>query len=65
VIVDVLAMPDTVKVPALAVIEPRCAVVTYSVGEVIVEALAIPFTVKVPVDAVIDPPVINEFETSI
>jgi len=55
VIVDVLAMPDTVKVPALAVIEPRCAVVTYSVGEVIVEVLLIPLTVKVPALAVIEP----------
>jgi len=55
VIVEVLEIPLTVKVPALAVIDPRCAVVTYNVGDVIVDVLAIPVTVKVPALAVIDP----------
>jgi len=53
--VAIEAIPATVNVPALAVIEPRCAVVTYKVGEVIVEVLAIPVTVNVPALAVIEP----------
>ena len=48
-------MPLTVSVPVLAVIEPRWAVVTKSVGEVIDEALVIPLTVNVPAVAVIEP----------
>eukprot|EP00614_Pseudopedinella_elastica_P034511 CAMPEP_0172616812 /NCGR_PEP_ID=MMETSP1068-20121228/67883_1 /TAXON_ID=35684 /ORGANISM="Pseudopedinella elastica, Strain CCMP716" /LENGTH=37 /DNA_ID= /DNA_START= /DNA_END= /DNA_ORIENTATION= len=37
-------MPSTVKVPALAVIEPSSAVLRYMVGVVIVAVLAIPST---------------------
>ena len=55
VIVDELVMPLTVKTPALAVIEPKCAVVTYKVGEVIDPALVMPLTVKTPALAVIEP----------
>ena len=50
--VDVLAMPFTVKVPALAVMEP-CA--TNEVLAVIVDVLAIPFTVNMPALAVMEP----------
>ena len=52
VIVDVLAMPFTVNVPALAVIDPSA---TNEVLAVMVEVLAMPFTVKVPALAVMDP----------
>ena len=51
-IVAVLAMPCTDKVPALAVIEPN---VTSEVLKVTVEVLERPFTVKVPALAVIEP----------
>ena len=47
-----LAIPSTVKVPALAVIEPN---VTSEVLKVTVEVLERPFTVKVPALAVIEP----------
>jgi len=47
-----LAMPLTVNVPALVVIEPRT---TKEVLAVIVDVLAIPLTVRTPALAVIDP----------
>ncbi len=50
--VDVLAMPLTVSVPALAVIEPTA---TIDVLAVIVEVLATPLTVRTPALAVTDP----------
>jgi len=53
--VDVLAMPFTVSVPPLAVIDPRSAVVTNSAGAVITAALAMPLVVNVPALAVIIP----------
>ena len=53
-------MPVTVNVPALAVIEPRWAVFTYSVGVVIVAVLAMPVTVNVPALAVIEPSATND-----
>jgi hypothetical protein len=62
VIVDVLAMPFTVRVPTLAVIEPTA---TSEVLAVIVDVLAMPLTVRVPTLAVIEPLVIKEFEISI
>ena len=52
VIVDVLARPFTVRVPALAVIEPWA---TNEVLRVTVDVLASPFTVSVPALAVIEP----------
>ncbi len=52
VIVAALAMPLTVNVPALVVIEPRT---TNEVLAVIVDVLAIPLTVRTPPLAVIDP----------
>ena len=51
-IVDVIMMPLTVKMPALAVMEPRA---TRDVLAVMVDELAMPFTVKVPALAVIEP----------
>jgi len=45
-------MPDTVNVPALAVIEPSA---TNDVLKVTVDVLAMPFTVNVPALAVIEP----------
>jgi len=50
--VAVLEMPDTVNVPALAVIEPSA---TNDVLKVTVDVLAMPFTVNVPALAVIEP----------
>jgi hypothetical protein len=55
VIVDVLASPFTVRVPELAVIDPRCPIVMYMVGAVIVDILEIPRIVRTPVLAVTDP----------
>jgi hypothetical protein len=52
VIVDELAMPLMIKVPALAVIDPMAI---SEVLAVIVDVLAIPFTDRVPTLAVIDP----------
>ena len=49
-ITEVLMMPSTVMVPALAVMEPRA---TIEVLSVTVEVLAMPFTVIVPALAVI------------
>ena len=48
-------MPLTVNTPALDVIEPRWAVVTYIVGVVIDAVLARPLTVNVPALAVMEP----------
>ena len=45
-------MPVTVRVPALAVIEP---IATSEVLAVMVEVLAMPFTISVPALAVIEP----------
>jgi hypothetical protein len=53
VIVEVLAIPFTVNVPALAVIDPSA---TIDVLAVIVDVLAMPLIVSVPADAVTDPP---------
>jgi len=50
--VEVLAMPLTVRVPALAVIDPTA---TRDVLAVMVDVLAIPFTINVPALAVIEP----------
>jgi len=60
--VEVLAMPFTIKVPALAVIEP---IATSEVLAVMVDVLAMPLTVRVPTLAVIEPLVIKEFDISI
>jgi len=48
----VLAIPFTVKVPALAVIEPTA---TKDVLAVLVDVLAMPLIVKVPALAVTEP----------
>jgi len=48
----VLAMPCTVRVPALVVMEPSA---TSEVLKVTLDVLAIPLTVRVPALAVIDP----------
>jgi len=50
--VDVLARPLTVRVPALAVMDPWA---TIEVLSVTVDVLASPLTVKVPALAVIEP----------
>ena len=52
VIDDVLIMPLTVNLPALAVIEPKA---TIEVLAVIVEVLATPLIVKIPLLAVMEP----------
>jgi hypothetical protein len=52
VIVACVAIPLTVRVPALAVIEPMA---TSEVLAVIVDVLAMPFTMSVPALAVIEP----------
>jgi len=49
---DALAIPLTVRVPALAVIEPRAIM---EVLRVTVDILVIPFTIKTPALAVIEP----------
>ena len=56
------AIPSTVNVPALAVMEPRP---TIEVLKVTVDVLAMPLTVSVPTLAVIDPPEIRDPESSI
>jgi hypothetical protein len=60
--VDELAIPLTIKIPALAVIDPM---VTSEVLAVMVDVLAMPLTVNVPTLAVTDPPEMIEFDISI